>query len=131
MMRTSKELILATKVFAQENRLRSWLETWGTLFLVSVFLTATFLDLPLPVRLFCSFVCSLLYVRVFVIYHDYQHHAILQKSKVARLVMQAFGIYMLTPQTIWKRSHDHHHSHNSKLVMIGIGSYPTICKARF
>lgn len=130
-MRTSKELILATKPFTQENRSRSWLETLGTLLLLAVVLGITFTGLPLAARLAASFVCALLYVRMFVIYHDYQHHAILQKSRAAQWIMQAFGVYMLTPQTIWKRSHDHHHSHNSKLTITGIGSYPTLSKAKF
>jgi len=78
-----------------------------------------------------SGLCGLFYVRMFIIYHDYQHHAILQGSVAARWIMQAFGIFILAPQTIWKRSHDHHHTHNSKLTIHGIGSYPTICKTRY
>ncbi len=130
-MRTSKELILATKAFTQENRSRSWLETVGTLVLMIAFFLVTFTALPLAIRLLSAFICALLYVRMFVIYHDYQHHAILQKSRIAPWIMKAFGVYMLTPQTIWKRSHDHHHSHNSKLTITGIGSYPTLSKAKF
>lgn len=130
-MRTSKELILATKAFTQENRLRSWTETIVTLGLMLTFLGLTFVHMPVAIRLVSGFLCALLYVRMFVIYHDYQHHAILQKSKAAQWIMQAFGVYMLTPQTIWKRSHDHHHSHNSKLTITGIGSYPTLSKEKF
>src|SRR6185437_3687884 len=130
-MRTGKELILASRAFTKENRFRSWFETVITLLLLSVFLGATFINFPIYVRLFCSLMCSLLYVRMFIIYHDYQHHAILQKSKLATIIMQAFGIYMLTPQNVWKRTHDHHHNHNSKLTNAGIGSYPTISKTLF
>jgi acyl-lipid omega-6 desaturase (Delta-12 desaturase) len=130
-MRTSKELILASRIFSEENRSRSWYEVFSTLLLLSVFFTATFLNIPLLFRLLCSLICSLLYVKMFVIYHDYQHHAILQKSKIATLLMKAFGIYILAPQNIWKRSHDHHHNHNSKLTTSGIGSYPTISKDFF
>jgi len=130
-MRTSKELISASREFTPENRLRSWLETGLTLLLLGSFLTVTFLTLPLALRLFCSFICGLLYVRMFVIYHDYQHHAILQNSEAATLLMKAFGICILAPQNIWKRSHDHHHNHNSKLTTSGIGSYPTISKEYF
>ena len=68
---------------------------------------------------------------MFIIYHDYQHHAILQGSPFASVLMQTFGIFILAPQGIWKRSHDHHHTHNSKLTIHGIGSYPTISKLRF
>lgn len=130
-MRTGKELILASRAFTKENRSRSWFETWITLFLLTIFMVGSFSDLPLLIRLVSGVFCSLLYMRMFVIYHDYQHHAILQKSKLATFIMQAFGIFILVPQTIWKRSHDHHHNHNSKLTITGIGSYPTICKERF
>ena len=130
-MRTSKELILATKPFAQEDRNRSWFETFVTIFLVAIFLIITFLPVNIFFKIFSSILCGLLYVRMFVIYHDYQHHAILQKSKLAQFIMTIFGIYILAPENIWKRSHDHHHNNNSKLTLSGIGSYPTICTERF
>ena len=129
--RTSKELILATKPFAHENRSRSWAETLLTLGLLLTNFTALLLTDVLPLKVLLSLMQSLLYVRMFVVYHDYQHHAILQKSPLASALMQAFGIFMLTPQNIWKRSHDHHHAHNSKLVMHGIGSYPIITKEKY
>jgi acyl-lipid omega-6 desaturase (Delta-12 desaturase) len=130
-MRSSKDLIIASKAFTHENRLRSWLETCSTLLSLVVFLSITFMPLPIIIRIAAGLVLSLLYVKMFVIYHDYQHHAILQRSKIATVIMKAFGIYMLTPQNVWKRSHDHHHNHNSKLTISGIGSYPTISKDYF
>ncbi len=130
-MRSGKELLTASKEFAIEDPTRSWVETFITLILISLFLGATFLELPLAVRLVCSFTCALLYVRAFVIYHDYQHNAILKNSKPAEWIMKAIGVYLLAPQNIWKRSHDHHHNNNSKLTISGIGSYPTITKSRF
>jgi len=132
-MRSGKELIEASKEFAQENKTKSWTELLITLFLMAGFLLATFLNttLPLALRIACSIGCGLLYVRAFVIYHDYQHRAILQNSTAAKLIMQSIGIYLLAPETIWKRSHEHHHNNNSKLTITGIGSYPTICKERY
>jgi omega-6 fatty acid desaturase (delta-12 desaturase) len=130
-MRTGRDLILASKAYVQENRFRSWGETIVTLIGLLLFFTAGFLPLPFIPHLLCSLICSLFYVRMFTIYHDYQHNAILQSSVVASWLMKAFGIFILAPQNIWKRSHDHHHTHNSKLTITGIGSYPTICKERF
>lgn len=130
-MRTGKQLIDASKAFSKDDALRSWLEVGVTLVLTAFLLTLTFVNVPLVVKLIGSFGSALLYVRMFVIYHDYQHNAILQKSPAASILMQAFGIFILTPQNIWKRSHDHHHNNNSKLTMSGIGSYPTICKDRY
>lgn len=131
-MRTGKELIAASKVFTGEDRSRSWLELVITLVLAA----ATFLCLlqpfiPFYIRGVLSILCSLSYVRLFVIYHDYQHNAILQRSTIASLIMKGIGIYLLAPQTIWKRSHDYHHNNNSKLTISGIGSYPTISKERY
>jgi omega-6 fatty acid desaturase (delta-12 desaturase) len=68
---------------------------------------------------------------MFVIYHDYVHETILQKSKTARCLFVVFGIYSLAPITIWKSSHNHHHRHNSKLYGSGIGSFPVYTKVKF
>jgi omega-6 fatty acid desaturase (delta-12 desaturase) len=130
-MRNRKDLLLASKAFIHEDRFRSWIETLLSIAGLVICLIATFLNLPLPFRIFFSLVCSLFYVRTFIVYHDYQHNAILQGSAFARGVMKTFGVFILAPQGIWKRSHDHHHTHNSKLTIHGIGSYPTISKTRF
>ena len=131
-MRTGKEILFASKEFTGENRTKSWFETIITLLLAGVFFTATLLDyLPILIRIVTCIICGLLYVRMFVIYHDYQHRAILQNSIAASLIMKAIGIFLLAPETIWKRSHEHHHNNNSKLTIAGIGSYPTICKSRY
>src|SRR5688500_6492274 len=129
-MRPGKEIILASKKFAFEDRLRSWLEIIGTVLLAIAFFSITLLSIPLPLIIASSIICGLLYVRMFVIYHDYQHRAILQNSTPASLIMKAIGVYLLAPEAIWKRTHEHHHNNNSKLTMTGIGSYPTISKAR-
>jgi omega-6 fatty acid desaturase (delta-12 desaturase) len=130
-MRNRKELLLASKAFMHEDRLRSWLETFISMAGLTIFLTASFLHVPIILRIVFALTSSLFFVRTFIIYHDYQHHAILQSSGLARLLMRMYGVFILAPEGIWKRSHDHHHTHNSKLTMHGIGSYPTISKIRF
>ncbi len=70
-------------------------------------------------------------VRLFVIYHDQQHRAILPKSQVAEFFMRLFGIWVLPPSSIWRSSHDYHHEHNSKLRSAHIGSYPIMTKEQF
>jgi len=131
-MRTGKEILFASKEYTGENRTKSWFETIITLVLAGAFFIATLLDyLPIPIRAITCIICGLLYVRLFVIYHDYQHRAILQNSIPASLIMKAIGIFLLAPETIWKRSHEHHHNNNSKLTIAGIGSYPTISKLRY
>ena len=92
-MRTGKELIAASKAFTGEDRRRSWFETLITLLLGIIFLGTTFLEsIPIFMRIFSSITCGLLYVRLFVIYHDYQHRAILQNSTLATLLMKSIGI---------------------------------------
>jgi omega-6 fatty acid desaturase (delta-12 desaturase) len=131
-MRTGKELICDSKKFSAECRWRSWGELLSTIILTLFIFSIGFLQaVPLALRIFSSLICGLLYVRLFVIYHDYQHRAILQNSAIAHWMMVFLGIYLLAPETIWKRSHEHHHNNNSKLTLSGIGSYPTVSKARY
>lgn len=86
---------------------------------------------PLPVRVAFSVLQGLLFLRLFVIYHDQQHHAILPKSRLAEYYMRAFGIYAMSASSIWRSSHNHHHNHNSKLKGSHIGSFPIMTKAQF
>ena len=87
-------------------------------------LQATILIPYFPFQLILQHFAGLLLVRMFIIYHDHQHHSILTHSKIADFIMTAFGFFILSPTSIWKRSHDHHHNNNSKLFSASIGSYP-------
>src|SRR5882757_6062591 len=109
-MRTGKELIAASKDFTNENRFRSWWEVVLTIFMAAGTLTVALLHLPLALGIAAGVATGFLYVRLFVIYHDYEHRAILQNSRMAEIVMSAVGVYLLAPPTIWKRSHEHHHN---------------------
>lgn len=134
-MLTGKELILATKPYAQEQRAKSWFVLLSTLMLFLVAVGGTIYSQVyhhyIAIRLTCSVLMALLMMRMFIIYHDFEHHAILQKSKIAKFIMSAYGLYMLTPASIWKRSHDYHHKNNSKLFSASIGSYPIATKKKF
>ncbi|RFS21767.1 fatty acid desaturase [Chitinophaga silvatica] len=130
-MREGKDLILATKPYASEIRSSSWIHLITTMVLLIAALTCT-LALPfLIAKLFASILSGLLIVRLFVIYHDHQHHTILQQSPIATAIMTVFGLYILAPTSIWKRSHDYHHKHNSKLFSASIGSYPIATRQKF
>ena len=130
-MLLGKNLILATKPFAKEIRTRSWFHTISTLSLLVLALAGTLLIPVLLLKSACSIIAGLLLIRMFIIYHDHQHHTILNKSKVAEIIMTIFGMYMLSPTSIWKRSHDHHHNHNSKLFSASIGSYPIVTTKKY
>ncbi|MBS1566078.1 MAG: fatty acid desaturase, partial [Bacteroidetes bacterium] len=130
-MLCGKELILATKPFAKEIKRKSWWYMLTTIFLVAGVLACTVLLPWLGLRILASIIAGLLLVRIFVIYHDHQHHSILHRSSLANALMTIVGIYMLAPASIWKRSHDHHHAHNSKLFSASIGSYPIATRQKF
>lgn len=130
-MRMGKELILATCEYAKDDTTKSWATITSTVALLVVSALAVallpywFLQFPVAVLL------GMLMVRMFVIYHDHQHHAILPKSKAAKHLMRLWGIFALTPSCIWQHSHNHHHNHNSKLRSSHIGSYPVMTKERY
>jgi len=130
-IRTGKELIIATKPFAKEDRGKSWLYLLSTLLLLMAAWVGTFAFASLGVKLLFSIITSLLMVRLFVIYHDFLHHTILHRSALAAVIMETYGILVLVPPSIWKRSHDYHHNHNSKLFSASIGSYPIATKRKF
>jgi omega-6 fatty acid desaturase (delta-12 desaturase) len=130
-MRTSKEIILATKKFASDSPDRSWAYLLSTGALLSAALTGTLWNVHWAAKLVCSVLGGLLYLRFFVIYHDQQHEAILPHSRLAEGLMRLFGILILSPSSVWKSSHNHHHTHNSKLRGSHIGSYPIMTKQQY
>ncbi len=132
--RTGKDLILATKPFASDHTVRSWWVILSTLALLALTLTGGLVAFPytgLVGRLACSIVSGLLLLRLFVIYHDQQHRAILPHSRLAGGLMRLIGLLCLSPTSIWTSSHNHHHNHNSKLRGSNIGSFPVMTKEHF
>lgn len=130
-MREGKELILATKPYAREIRWKSWMHTIVSMALLVGCIAGTFLAGNIVGKLLFSIGTAMMLSRCFIIFHDFQHHTILNRSKIANVIFTAFGVYMITPPSIWKRSHDHHHNHNSKLFSASIGSYPIMTKQKF
>ncbi len=130
-MRTAKELLIASKPFASEYRWLSWWHLASTLAALTVAVAIAVADLPWAVRGLASVVVGLIGVRVFIIYHDFQHGAILRGSWLATALMYLYGISMLNPPSAWNRSHDHHHKHNSKTFGASIGSFPIMTVETF
>ncbi|HEY1663297.1 MAG TPA: fatty acid desaturase [Verrucomicrobiae bacterium] len=130
-MKSANALILETKAYAKDFSLTSWWCILSTAFLLATAITGTFLHLPWAVKIICSLFAGLLSLRFFVIYHDQQHHAILSKSRLAEFIMRIFGLWALSPSSIWRASHNHHHKHNSKLRGSHIGSFPIMTKAQY
>lgn len=130
-MRSGTELILATKPYAKDSTGKSWWYFLSTTFLLMMALGGTLLPVPMVFRIASSLLTGLLILRLFVIYHDQQHHAILPRSKAAEGLMRMFGVYVLAPSSIWRSSHNYHHNHNSKLRSAHIGSFPIMTKTQF
>ena len=129
--RTGAELISATKEYAHDSTVESWWHILSAVALLSVAMAGTHLNFSIAGKLLCSVLSGLLMLRLFVIYHDQQHHAILPHSRVAAGMMRVIGILLLSPSSIWRSSHNHHHSHNSKLRGSHIGSFPIMTKEQF
>ena len=129
--RTGPELILATKPYTVDSTAKSWWCVISTTLLLVAAMAGTIWNFHWAGQLACSLLSGFLALRLFVIYHDQQHHAILPRSKVAEYIMWVFGIYALSPSSIWRSSHNHHHNHNSKIKGAHIGSFPIMTKAHF
>lgn len=125
-VRTEKELLIATKAYAREDRRRSWLTLLSTLAFQGLAFAVCVSELPLVLRAVASVLSGLLIVRLFIFYHDFQHQAILTHSAPARWILDMYGMLVLSPPSVWNRSHDHHHKHNSKDLLNGMGSFPTM-----
>ena len=130
-LRSGKQLILATKPYAVDNAAISWWSILSTCGLWIAALAGTLWNVHPALKLACSILAGLFMLRMFVIYHDQQHHTILPKSQAAEIFMRLFGIFVLSPTSIWRSSHDHHHKHNSKIKGSHIGSFPVMTKENY
>jgi omega-6 fatty acid desaturase (delta-12 desaturase) len=123
-MRTPKQLTLDSRPFAAEFPAASWWCLLSTLAIYAAALTAAAGPWPWALRIAGSVVAGLTMVRLFIVFHDYEHGTILRKSLFAKVVMSIYGLLVLNPPGIWRRSHDHHHKNNSKINLINVGSFP-------
>ncbi|MEZ4256208.1 MAG: fatty acid desaturase [Polyangiales bacterium] len=124
--RTGKQLVAATRPFAVEDRAKSWFYVLSTLAIWLTLMTASALTPYWPAQLVLAVVAGLVTVRVFILYHDYLHGAILRNSKVADLIMKTYGLLILTPSRVWKQTHNYHHAHTAKIVGSHVGSYAMV-----
>jgi omega-6 fatty acid desaturase (delta-12 desaturase) len=130
-MRQGKELILATKPYAQEQRYKSWWCLFSTMIVLGLLIAVACVSSYWFVYIPCSIFAGLLLVRLFVIYHDYMHGAILRKSVAAKIIMHIYGLIALSPPSVWKHSHDDHHKHNSRSFGNALGSFPLMTTVEF
>lgn len=114
-----------------EVRWKSYWYALSTLALLILFTAGTIWNVHPAAKVLSSIFSALVLVRMFVIYHDQQHYAIFHKAIPANILFTLIGLYILAPSSIWKRSHDYHHNHNSKLFSASIGSYPIYTRQKF
>ena len=117
--------------FESENIFTSWFELLITLIIfVSLVAANTFISY-FPLKLLISGLQGLAMVRLFVIYHDYNHGTILKNSILAAIVMNLFGLLILAPATIWNYYHNYHHRNNTKISGFICGSFPILSKDEY
>lgn len=126
MSQTLTELVRQTKPYTLEDRKKSWRLLSNTLLLIMVWialiLASPFAILKAPLAI----LLGLTLVRLFIIYHDFQHGAILQKSPAASWILNSAGLLLLNPPNVWNRSHNYHHKFNSQISTASIGSFPIL-----
>ncbi len=127
--RDGKALIDAARALAVEDRTKSWMAVATTILVLSALITAAALAPQWPVRLVASFIAGLTIVRMFILYHDFMHGALLRGSSPARAIMYAYGIFVMTPPRVWKETHNYHHANTAKIVGSHVGSYVTVTTA--
>ncbi len=129
--RSPKELLAASKPFQEESRARSWyhlVETFAVFFALMAVISGALAPLhpvlgALWLRIPLAVLEGLVVVRVFILYHDYMHLALLRGSSVAKWIFYAYGVYVMTPPNAWRQSHNYHHAHTAKIVGSHVGSY--------
>jgi omega-6 fatty acid desaturase (delta-12 desaturase) len=125
-MRNSKQLLLATRPFAFEQRWRSWMHLVLTIMALVVLFGVARSPLHWAIRVPFSVMAGLVIIRCFILYHDHQHGAILRRSKIAKCIMYAYGLAALNPPSVWKETHDYHHRNNSRTLNPNVGSFPLL-----
>jgi len=120
------ELIRKTRRYAEERfAISVWVVTSSFVLLFSaVFFSFSVSSLFL--KLCAAILIGLLVTRCFILFHDYHHKAILEKSWWAKSLFDVFGIFIFVPSTIWKQSHNFHHAHNAVIETSHIGSFWTV-----
>lgn len=127
--REERAVILATRQFASEKKRESWWYFWTTGIIVVGLLTVAGSAPWWPVRLLSALLGALVLVRVFIIYHDYMHGALLRNSLIAKLLLHLYGYLLLVPGRAWRKSHNFHHANVGKVLVSNSGSFPLMTVA--
>jgi omega-6 fatty acid desaturase (delta-12 desaturase) len=127
--RSDREVLDATRPYAVEAPMRSVRALLTTLGLLIGLLGLACSPLPWPLCALASALAGLTIVRMFILYHDHMHGALLRRPRVARAIFYAFGVLALTPPRVWRETHNYHHANNAKIVGSNVGSYAMVTVA--
>lgn len=120
--RKGRQLLEATRPFAEESTMRSWYCVVSTLVVAGTALATAALLPWWPARLVAAVLGGLVLVRTFILYHDFMHGALLRQSGVARGLFYWIGLVFLTPPRYWRYSHNFHHGNVGKPLPIEAGA---------
>lgn len=123
-VRMGRELLMATRPFAEESAAKSGWRVGSTFVLLLIALASAGLAPGWPLRTALSILAALLVVRAFITYHDYMHGAILSHSRVAWVLFRVYAAFGLTPPRSWKKSHNYHHGHVGQISTASVGAFP-------
>ena len=124
--RSLQELVQATRAFTGENPVRSQAYFWSTVLVQITFVLLAVGPFVWPIKLFFSVLSGLTLIRLFIFYHDFLHGAIFRETRFMKWVLWGYGILVLNPPTVWKRSHNYHHQNNAQIATASIGSFPVM-----
>lgn len=125
-LREGRELLRATERYAFDSRGRSWLHLLSTVSLLVGALVVAGAAPWWPVQLAGSILATLIFVRAFILFHDFMHGSILKGSKVAEGIFFVLGMILMTPPNAWRYGHNYHHKHVGKRSEASTGSFPLL-----
>lgn len=134
--RTGRNLFEATRPYAVEVLSTSWWCVGSTFASLIVVLSIAGMASWWPLRLVASIVGGLIFIRAFILYHDFLHGSLLRGSRFAKMLFYSYGMIALTPPEGWRHSHNFHHANVGKpipsqgdefsLLTSDIGAFPLI-----
>jgi acyl-lipid omega-6 desaturase (Delta-12 desaturase) len=127
--KAAQRLLDTTRPFATEDRLRSWVLLLSALSVYAALTAGAWLAPWAPLRLAFALFAGLTLVRLFIVYHDFMHLAMFRKSRIAKAILHAYGIFVMTPPQSWRDSHNYHHANTAKIVGSHVGSYAMVTVA--
>jgi len=125
-VRTLVEVLNDSRPYQQESVARSWWYVLEANLVLAIWYFGVWYSQSLWVQTLGALLIGLTWVRIFILFHDFHHFAILKNSKLAAAYFEFVGLFLLSPGPVWRETHDYHHANNAKLIGSQIGSFPTL-----